>query len=386
MKTFSVKNFERFQHYKDRSPPWIKLYNELLEDYDFGLLPDALKGQLMCIWLLASRMENKLPFDAKWLAKKINANSPVDIHHLLIAGFIVPHDPVAAKGKREDWPTRYIPEPLRASIFARDNNMCCQCSSTDNLEIDHIIPVSKGGTGEESNLQVLCRSCNRKKRALLGYADAEQVATQKDFPRSLERETERETEQRREEEKESPLRSDDWPKDYGDQFWQAYPRKTEKLSAMKKLATLRKSGIVTFADLMAGVKRYAAAGTEPQYTKHPTTWLNAGCWADEPQTGGGSVKGNRNTHKTGHDAMFAVLARKAREIAGDGEMAGPADASELPLGNGAVRSGTQRPDGATTRNSEDHDRGESGSGRVLEGEVIAPGETHDGLSRNWRHH
>src|SRR5690606_19747530 len=32
----TVKNFERFQHYKDRNPPWIKLYNDLLDDYEFG--------------------------------------------------------------------------------------------------------------------------------------------------------------------------------------------------------------------------------------------------------------------------------------------------------------------------------------------------------------
>jgi hypothetical protein len=87
-------------------------------------------------------------------------------------------------------------------------------------------------------------------------------------------------------ERKIPLASslaDDWPDDFGDAFWQAYPRKTEKLAAMRKLAMLRKSGIVTFADLMAGVKRYADAmrHTEPKYVKHPTTWLNAGCWADE---------------------------------------------------------------------------------------------------------
>jgi hypothetical protein len=188
--------------------------------------------------------------------------------------------------------------------------------------------------------------------------------------------------------KDTPLRSDDWPDDYGDQFWKAYPRKTEKLSAMKKLATLRKSGIVTFADLIAGVKRYAAAtsNTEPKYVKQPPTWLNAGCWADEIQTGGSGGQGTRNTHKTGHDAMFAVLARKAREIAGDGEMARPTDAGELPLGNGTVRPGAQRSDSATESNSTDYDGGKSGPRGVLEGEVIAPGETHDGLPGNWRHH
>lgn len=194
-------------------------------------------------------------------------------------------------------------------------------------------------------------------------------------------------ERKGEEKKDTPLRSDDWPKDFGDLFWRAFPRKTEKLSAMKKLATIRKSGIVTFADLMAGVKRYSEAtrNTEQRYVKHPTTWLNAGCWADELQTGGGS-EGTRNTHKTGHDAMFAVLTREARKIAGDSEMAGPADASEFPLGNGTVRSGAQRPDSPTGRDPEGHDGRKSGSGGVLEGEVIAPGEANDGLSGNWRHH
>ena len=90
-------------------------------------------------------------------------------------------------------------------------------------------------------------------------------------------------EKKREENIEPALRADDWPEDFGDLFWQAYPRKTEKLAAMKKLASIRKSGIVTFADLMAGVKRYAAAmaGAEMQFVKGPAAWLNAGRWSDE---------------------------------------------------------------------------------------------------------
>lgn len=88
----SVKNFGDFQHYKDRAPPWIKLYNSLLDDYEFGQLPDASKAHLMAIWLLASRMENRVPNDAKWIAKKINATERVDIAALARAGFIVVHD------------------------------------------------------------------------------------------------------------------------------------------------------------------------------------------------------------------------------------------------------------------------------------------------------
>jgi hypothetical protein len=89
VRSFRVKNFEKFQHYKDRAPPWIKLYNELLDDYEFGLLPDASKMHLVAIWLLASRSENKIPFDPAWVGKRINATEKVNLTLLESRGFIV---------------------------------------------------------------------------------------------------------------------------------------------------------------------------------------------------------------------------------------------------------------------------------------------------------
>jgi hypothetical protein len=84
----SVKNFERFQHYRDRTPPWIKLYNDLLDDYAFACLQDASKAHLVLIWLLASRYENRVPNDPEWIARKIGATTPVDIAALVSAGFV----------------------------------------------------------------------------------------------------------------------------------------------------------------------------------------------------------------------------------------------------------------------------------------------------------
>ena len=58
---------------------------------------------------------------------------------------------------------------LREFIKNRDNYTCCQCGNSTYaepnllLEIDHIIPVSKGGLTEKSNLQTLCWKCNRSK-------------------------------------------------------------------------------------------------------------------------------------------------------------------------------------------------------------------------------
>lgn len=82
----------------------------------------------------------------------------------------------------------------------------------------------------------------------------------------------------------------DWPKDYQDQFWKSYPRRTEKKAAMAKLDAIRKGGKVRWEIFFAGVQRYAQhmRGTEERYIKHPTTWLNRGCWDDEFAPGSGS--------------------------------------------------------------------------------------------------
>lgn len=84
----SIPNWGDLQHYKDRTPPWIKLHNELLENYEFECLQDASKAHLLCIWLLASRTENKIKADPRWIQRKIGANSPIDIDELVKAGFL----------------------------------------------------------------------------------------------------------------------------------------------------------------------------------------------------------------------------------------------------------------------------------------------------------
>jgi len=87
---WSIKDFRRFQHYSKRNPPWIKLYTSLLEDYDFIALSDAAKLHLVLLWLLASRMDNRIPDDRRWLARAIHANGPVRLDELVRAGFLVP--------------------------------------------------------------------------------------------------------------------------------------------------------------------------------------------------------------------------------------------------------------------------------------------------------
>jgi hypothetical protein len=43
--------------------------------------------------------------------------------------------------------------------------MCSNPVLDENVEFDHIIPWSKGGSSEDSNIRLLCRACNRRRRA-----------------------------------------------------------------------------------------------------------------------------------------------------------------------------------------------------------------------------
>jgi HNH endonuclease len=56
-----------------------------------------------------------------------------------------------------------IPADVRAFVWRRDQGRCVRCDNTEKLEYDHIIPLAKGGSNTERNIQLLCESCNRSK-------------------------------------------------------------------------------------------------------------------------------------------------------------------------------------------------------------------------------
>ena len=63
-----------------------------------------------------------------------------------------------------------IPASVRAKIYNQSEGHCAICGkfvTCDAYTIDHIIPLSKGGTDEESNLQCTCLVCNRMKQDIL---------------------------------------------------------------------------------------------------------------------------------------------------------------------------------------------------------------------------
>lgn len=56
-----------------------------------------------------------------------------------------------------------IPEKVRLFVWQRDSGRCTKCCGQHRLEYDHIIPLAKGGSNTERNIQLLCESCNRAK-------------------------------------------------------------------------------------------------------------------------------------------------------------------------------------------------------------------------------
>ena len=58
---------------------------------------------------------------------------------------------------------RYISTTTKKIVFTRDGGMCKCCGSSHMLEYDHITPYSCGGSSDASNIQLLCRKCNRSK-------------------------------------------------------------------------------------------------------------------------------------------------------------------------------------------------------------------------------
>jgi hypothetical protein len=83
-------------------------------------------------------------------------------------------------------------------------------------------------------------------------------------------------------------------REFAERFWPVYPRKPARLAGLKAYRNAIRRGHAAPAELLVGAERYVAErkGQDPKYTKHATTWLNAGCWA-AVRRGAGDVRALR---------------------------------------------------------------------------------------------
>jgi HNH endonuclease len=58
---------------------------------------------------------------------------------------------------------RYIRAEVKREVMERDSGRCQHCGSNQDIQFDHVIPFSKGGSSETANIQILCVRCNYRK-------------------------------------------------------------------------------------------------------------------------------------------------------------------------------------------------------------------------------
>ena len=117
---------------------------------------------------------------------RLPANPSVEkVLELAMDGFLEREDPntrrerrekrqePAARGaesreKRSEQPPRYIAAAVRDEVYSRDEGRCAfvgsngrRCGSTQAVQMDHIVPVARGGRGTPDNLRLLCAYHNR---------------------------------------------------------------------------------------------------------------------------------------------------------------------------------------------------------------------------------
>ena len=89
MNFFSIKNLDKYQHYAERKPIWVKLYCSILSDPVFISLSDQAKLSYVLLLPLASVNDNKLPNDSKLLKRMLQLENSPKLQELADKGFIV---------------------------------------------------------------------------------------------------------------------------------------------------------------------------------------------------------------------------------------------------------------------------------------------------------
>ena len=88
MQYISIRNWTEYQHYKDRSAPWIKLHKEIITGHSWVMGNDASRLLSICIMLLALRTDNKIPYDLDYIKRFSNLDAMPDLKPLVDSQFI----------------------------------------------------------------------------------------------------------------------------------------------------------------------------------------------------------------------------------------------------------------------------------------------------------
>lgn len=105
-----------------------------------------------------SRLRRSVSFVATWVVLISLLTADLLIQLMLL---IRSNERRIRPTKRQPWP-----EGLKRRLMRRQDSTCTYCGhrrAAYSMEIDHMVPVVKGGSNDIGNLQVICRQCNLRK-------------------------------------------------------------------------------------------------------------------------------------------------------------------------------------------------------------------------------
>jgi hypothetical protein len=158
------------------------------------VLDDA-PGILARTWHLAAISEDELLANGEALRLSEAWDNADDAERLTFAqlsdtmlhGVVVDLRRTIQRGRhvlRLDYLRERIPRELQWQVFSDGHFTCVNCGRGGGvpLTIDHIFPISKGGSNRPYNLQAMCGPCNSRKRDTCSPVEAD-IASSQDIPR-----------------------------------------------------------------------------------------------------------------------------------------------------------------------------------------------------------
>ena len=150
--------------FRGKMEPEIKKVNSLLKFYYKEGVEVSLKGRIINNIIIKGIIIRKNLIGKKYIILKGKDKKPMKIFMEDIEfSSIIPVDYEKGEVRAK---SNALSPALRYKILKRDRNTCQSCGARApevELEVDHKIPVSKGGKDDESNLVTKCKDCNRGK-------------------------------------------------------------------------------------------------------------------------------------------------------------------------------------------------------------------------------
>ena len=165
-----VKNWEKFQHFKDRKPPWIKLYRELLDDINWHELDPMCAKLLVNIWLIASEAVDKsgaLP-DIKTLAFRCRVSeSVIKTTVSKLSHWLIQDDINVISHRHQD----ATPETETEIYKEETDSLSCKQDETQSLEEKPKVKLNGFHADAVTLLEFLNLKTNRQYRPVAANLD-----------------------------------------------------------------------------------------------------------------------------------------------------------------------------------------------------------------------